>query len=144
MKKIKDNHFQGGQNLNNKHRRNEPSLPELINEIHKQKEFSFEELDTGQKWVDEKTIFRKAFIIPAQVNDNQNFQSLGFTMEAWVRTGGFVNDGTTILMLPVPIPNSNTAVVGVAVINSGTTLQIHAGSDGAHAGGIVWIEYTKV
>jgi len=144
MKKIQNNHFEGGKNLNTGHKKGaELSLPELINEIHDQKSFSTKELDTGQKWVDGKTIFRKAFNIPAQPNNNQNVQSLGFTMEAWVKIGGFVNDGTNILMLPVPVPNSNTPVVGVAVINSGTNLQVHAGSDGAHDGGIVWLEYTK-
>lgn len=88
-----------------------------------------------------KNYFRKAFIIPAQVNNNQNFQALGFTIDTWVKIGGFVKDGTTTLMLP--IPNSSLVVVGVAIINSGTTLQVHAGDDGAHDGGVVWIEYTK-
>lgn len=144
MKKIKVNHFQGGQNINDKHRNDELTLPELLNELHTQKEYSLEELDTGGKWVDGKKIFRKAFIIPAQVNNNQNIQSLGFTLEALVKVGGFVNDGTNILMLPVPIPNEPTYVVGIAIINSGTSIQIHTGDNGAHDGGFVWIEYTKV
>ncbi len=107
-------------------------------------EFSTSEMDTGQKWIDGKSIFRKAFNIPAQPNNNQNIQSLGFTMESWVNIGGFVNDGANILMLPVPIPNFNDSVVGVAITNSGTTLQVHTGSNGAHDGGVVWLEYTKV
>ena len=58
--------------------------------------------------------------------------------------GGFINDGPNILMLPVPVPNFSDSVVGVAVIASGITLQIHAGAVGAHDGGFVWLEYTKV
>ena len=68
---------------------------------------------------------------------------MGFTIEAWVGTGGYVKDGANTLMLPVPIPNSNTGVVGVAVVASGVTLQIHTGSAAAHDGGFVWLEYTK-
>jgi len=107
------------------------------------KQYSTSEIDTGDKWIDSKTIFRKAFTVPAQGNNNQNFQALGFTMESLIKVGGFINDGTNILMLPVPVPNFNDSVVGVAIINSGTTLQVHAGSSGAHDGGIVWLEYTK-
>ena len=145
MKKIQDNHFEGGKNLNEGHKHaGGPSLPNLINELHDQKNYSTQELDTGGKWVDGKTIFRKAFIVPAQVNNNQNIQALGFTLESLVRVGGFVNDGPNILMLPVPIPNNSTSVVGIAITTSGTILQIHTGDNGAHDGGFVWIEYTKV
>ncbi len=105
---------------------------------------SLTEVDTGQKWIDGKTIFRKVFVVPAMGNDIQDFQALEFTMKSWISTGGFINDGTNILMLPVPVPNFNDSVVGVAVINSGTTLQIHTGSAGAHDGGHVILEYTKV
>ena len=105
--------------------------------------YSLTEQDTGSKWIDGQTIYRKAFVVSAQVDDNQLLIPIGATVDAWVRTGGFVKDGTETLTLPVPIPNATAGVVGVAIRNSGIDLQIHTGGTGAHDGGVVWIEYTK-
>ena len=142
--KLIKTHFEGGKNISQGQKHGEgPSLVELINELHEQKIYSLEETDTGGKFLG-KTIFRRSFVVSAMNNDQQIFIPIGTIIEAWVGKGGYVNNGTTILMLPVPIPNSSNAVVGIAIINSGTTIQVHAGSSGAHDGGFVWIEYTKV
>lgn len=116
----------------------------VVDQLEQVFSYTLDEQDTGAKWIDGKTIYRKAFVLASQPNSNQVFIPIGTIVESWVKMGGFINDGTTTLMLPVPVPDSNAAVVGIAIINSGTTLQIHAGADGAHDGGVVWIEYTKV
>jgi len=130
-------------------RRKAGTTPALSNELlgdtvdDSFEKFSTTEINTGNKWIDGKTIFRKVFTVPAQPNNNQVFLPIGATVEAWVGRGGFINDGANILMLPVPIPNSTNSIVGIAITTSGTILQIHAGNDAAHDGGFVWIEYTK-
>jgi len=123
---------------------NGPEADELMEALDGYTVYQLQEEDTGKKWINGKKIFRKVFAVPAQANNNQNHQPVGSTIEALISVGGYVNDGANILMLPVPIPNSNTGVVGVAIIASGVTLQVHAGSAGAHDGGFVILEYTKV
>jgi len=146
--KIKKDHFEGGKNLNDGHKHSAgPSLSELINELHDQKSFSLEELDTGGVHKPTgKPIFRKLFIVAAQGASNQQFIPIGATVDRLIKTDGFLNQGTNKLKLPTVHPTDINGFIGVALINSGTVIQIHTGSsvNAVHDGGEVWIEYTKV
>jgi len=106
--------------------------------------YSFNEIDTGQKWVDGKPIFRKCFTIPAQPNNFSTVLNIGVTIESLVAVSGFVNDGTNTHVIPyMPLSAAHDTLIFFQIVNNGTQWQIRTDLNGAHDGGVLCIEYTK-
>jgi len=147
--KILNDHFEGGKNLNDGHKHNDgPTLSGLINELHEQKNYSLEEIDTGGKFLG-KTIFRKVIVIGATGGNAIVSFAHGISdpIESIINSGGSFkqSDGDF-----VPIVNGNFNTNDSAGINSidDTNINFWIGSvyngNDAFLSAVVWLEYIKV
>jgi hypothetical protein len=111
-------------------------------------DYSTSETDTGQKWVDGKTIYRKVYPVPDLTSVGGSLPiSLGMTVDTPLNIGGFVPEqlGNDKIFIGSGVGDiGGTESVSAEIRSSGTELYLDANNNfDWKAGGYVWIEYTR-
>lgn len=109
-------------------------IPAVIN-------YSTSEQDTGQKWIDGKTIYQKTVYIGSLPNAAAKNVAHGIaSLDRIVRMYGTANSGTVELPLPFTSP---TASGSVQINRNAANLDITTGTDRSGYSGYITLTYTK-
>jgi hypothetical protein len=120
-------------------------LEAFIPAIDSAKNFSTGEVDTGARWIDGKTIYRKVIDIGTLPNATTADTAHGITtIDTLISLIGTADNGTT--QIPIPTPSTTAANSLTAEIVNAPTPAVRVGSGANYSSytGYVVLEYTKV
>lgn len=104
--------------------------------------YSTTEQDTGTRWIDGKTIYRKVVNFGALPNNTSKTVAHGIVgWENFIRIYGWAKTGTVVVPLPFVSSSALSAAMSLNINN--TTIDITAGSDRSAFSGYIVLEYTK-
>ena len=110
-------------------------------------DYSLSEIDTGAKWIDGKTIFRRVYVVADIGGAGLSVEiTLGSTVDTAIEIGGYVIEITSNdkIFIGAGVGDSGGAAsVAAEITNSGTKLLLDANNNLDWQSGHVWIEYTK-
>lgn len=103
-------------------------------------DFTTAEQDTGVKWVDGRTIYRKTIDVGALPNTTSKSVAHGVTPSLVIRAYGHAYNGVVHLPLPyAQVVAANSIGINVTAVN----IVIESGADRSTYAGFVTIEYVK-
>lgn len=105
-------------------------------------DYSTSEVDTGIKWTDGKTIYRKVVDVGALPNNASKNVASGLTGESIIRMWGNAKDGGDVALLPFPATNTSYTIT-VNYNESTHNITIYTNTDMSAYSGVIVLEYTK-
>ena len=105
--------------------------------------YTTSEVDTGFKWVDGKTIYKKTVSLGAMPNNTNKNVAHGITTpDTFIKQEGMITDGTNTHTLPTVSSNTNTAAIRILFTSTNIVLQTNANWSTYAGYSTIW--YTKV
>ena len=117
------------------------SLTEIANELNSALTYSTSEINTHQKWINGKDIYRKVIDLGSFPNDSEKLVSTGLSNITVVKIEGIAKVGSNYLILPYVVITDTTFNVSIGY-NSGNIF-IRTGTNRTSWTGYAILEYTK-
>jgi len=119
------------------------NLNNNFNELNKINSYSTNETDTGQKWIDGKTIYRKVIDCGALPNATTKNIPTNLSNIFIIKLQGFAYNSNAYLTIPDIIPSGTNYSTKINYDYSNQQIVITAGADRSNMNGYVILEYTK-
>ena len=116
--------------------------PVTSNAVAEALSYSTDEIDTGAKWIDGKTIYRKTIewgSLPSSTSTTNKAHNIS-NIEKVIKTSGYASSGSDFIPLPFVHPYTSFAI---GIWADRTYISVNCGTDRSPYTGYITLEYTK-